>query len=121
MKIFKRILVIGGNTLLLILLSGNLWQLYQSYLTAQDLLNQQLLTSDPDALIRNINQAGGSLWLWGANILAVLIGLFLLIGWFTPVRYKKWFWTFNWIWLLAWLVYLLASAVLLIVLVNQLA
>jgi len=119
-KSLKKVSVITGNIILLILLSLNLGQLYQLRRSAQDLLDQTLLSNNPDQLLANIAKTA-PLWLWIVNIVAAVIALFLVAGWLVPrLRQRLWFWRANVIWLWFWIIYLLLGVIALIILFNSL-
>lgn len=114
-------LIILGQILLGVFFGFNLSQLYQKYLSTQDALNRQLLTTDIDRLTALIRSAGVSWWLWVITIIGLVVTLGFLVAWCFPrLRQARWFYRANWIWLTIWLVYFGVSLVTLIVAFNRL-
>ena len=119
--LIKRIVVITGNWIVLILLSLNLLQLRQLYSKAQADSTSQLLSNNPDQLLKNIQSSSPALWMWIVSVVGFVVSLFIVVSWFVPkLRRQLWFWRLSLIWLLVWLAYFVFSIIVLIILVNSL-
>lgn len=109
----KQIFILLGNLLLTGLLGYNLTRIYELHQKVQEQLQGKILSSNPDLFLRQISEQSAPAWVWGLNILALLITLFFISRQFIPaLKSNLLLHRLNLGWLALWLVYLITLIVL---------